>query len=86
MQLIEALHALQYDATHSLEFEAVLFGVLLATCIPSPHVGGGGRLLRHLQTASCNWGLLLLCAGLLIPLEELLQQSAADDPQRRNPN
>lgn len=42
MQLIEALHALQYDATHSLEFEAVLFGVLLATCIPSPHVGGGG--------------------------------------------
>ena len=37
------------------------------------------QLLRHVQTASFNWGLFLMCAGLLILLEDLIQQSAADD-------
>lgn len=31
------------------------------------------RLLRHMQTAAFNWGLLLVCAGLITLLEDLMR-------------
>ena len=31
------------------------------------------RLLRHIQTAAFNWGLLLVCAGLITLLEDLMR-------------
>jgi hypothetical protein len=39
-------------------------------------------LLRHVQTASFNWGLFLMCAGLLILLQDLIEDSAADESRR----
>ena len=35
------------------------------------------RLLRHMQTAAFNWGLLLVCAGLITLLEDLMRSESS---------
>lgn len=56
-----------------------LLGFMLPVIWIPPQHEEWMQLLRHVQTASFNWGLFLMCAGLLILLEDLIQQSAADD-------
>jgi hypothetical protein len=60
-----------------------LLGFMLPVVWIPPQHEEWMSLLRHVQTASFNWGLFLMCAGLLILLQDLIEDSATGDNPRR---
>ena len=72
-------YTFRVDAQENVFALVALLGFMLPVIWIPPQHDEWMQLLRHVQTASFNWGLFLMCAGLLILLEDLIQHSAADD-------